>query len=326
MSTSRPSRRAVLVAAGTVPLLAACSPPWRTGAGSQPTSSAGPSATPSPPVWQPGKPYQALPGEVLPACKAGATVALERVLTWGPDDPRVSPSAVGDGMTPGFVQEALAYGGDHLASRVSVTYPQYAGISRDSRRASLMIGGTQTVADSPDLKTTDVPFIVDVRMVRTGSGPWVAERFLPARPAPARPLTTLESTVLAKDSLRWPETARADIASGAISPLLLRLVDSLSDRWRLDVQVLKSGHPYNVFETPRPSNHTLGRAVDIWAIDGVPVIDQRRARWRDVMVAAASAGANEVGGPADLDKVRGRRPYFTDAVHQDHVHLGFDQP
>ncbi len=313
------------MALGALPLLAACSTAARSGDGGRPGASESPSPSPTPATWKPGQAYELLPGEVMPPCKRGATVALERALSWGPDEPPVSPSAQGDQMTARFVREAQAYAGDHLASRVSVTYPQYGGISSDNRRAALIIAGTQTVADTPDLATRDVPFIVDVRMSRTGSGPWVAERFLPARPAAARSLTTLESTVLAKESLRLPGPARADIASGAISPLVLRLMDSLSDRWTLDVLVLKSGHPYNVYETTRPSNHTLGRAVDIWAIDDVPVIDQRRAKWKDVMRAAAALGANEIGGPADLDKVTGRRPYFTNAVHEDHMHLGFDK-
>lgn len=320
----RPTRRAVL-AAGALPLLAACSTTWRSRDDTQGPASSSRSPAPTPARWEPSDAYRALPGEVMPSCKRAATRALERVLSWGPHEIAVSPAAVPDRMTARFVREAHTYAGNHLASRISVTYPQYGGLSDDNRRASLIIAGTQTVADTPELVTRDVPFIVDVRMSRTGPGPWVAERFLPARPAAARPLTKLEATVLAKDSLRLPGPARADIAAGAINPLVLRLVDTLSDRWTLDIQVLKSGHPYDVYDTSRPSNHTLGRAVDIWAIDEVPVINQRRSKWKEVMTQAAALGANEIGGPADLDKVAGRRPYFTNAVHQDHVHLGFDK-
>lgn len=40
------------------------------------------------------------------------------------------------------------------------------------------------------------------------------------------------------------------------------------------------------------------------------------------MTAAAAAGSTEVGGPVDV----GPRPLFSDDVHQDHAHIGFDGP
>lgn len=58
--------------------------------------------------------------------------------------------------------------------------------------------GTQTVADATDVSTRDVPFIMDVRLVRGPSGGWVADRGLPGRPGAARPLTALERGVLAR--------------------------------------------------------------------------------------------------------------------------------
>jgi hypothetical protein len=42
------------------------------------------------------------------------------------------------------------------------------------------------------------------------------------------------------------------------------------------------------------------------------------------MEAAAAYGATEIGGPEDLDGETGRRPFFSDALHQDHLHLGFE--
>jgi hypothetical protein len=130
--------------------------------------------------------------------------------------------------------------------------------------------------------------------------------------------------VLEEKRLTLPAAAQADIKAGLIDDRILSLLKTLSQRWDLNVQVLKSGHPRNVFPTNRISNHTRGRAVDIWAIDGVPVIRAPRSSWRGLMMAAAERGANEIGGPADIDKVAGRPPYFTNAVHQDHVHIGFD--
>lgn len=112
--------------------------------------------------------------------------------------------------------------------------------------------------------------------------------------------------------------------SGVVDDRVLSMLTELAKRWKLHVLVLKSGHPRNVYPTKRVSNHTRGLAVDIWKINDIPVIEQGRSPWQAVMKAAAALGANEIGGPKDLDKGAGRKPYFTNAVHQDHLHLGFD--
>ena len=41
----------------------------------------------------------------------------------------------------------------------------------------------------------------------------------------------------------------------------------------------------------------------------------------DLMRSAAATGADQVGGPEDLDG--GGSRYFSDATHSDHVHVGF---
>jgi uncharacterized heparinase superfamily protein len=86
--------------------------------------------------------------------------------------------------------------------------------------------------------------------------------------------------------------------------------------------VLRTGHPREVFGTARTSNHTHGRAVDVWRVDGRPVVDPAtpRALLRDVMVRAGRLGATEVGGPFDVDGPG--RGFFTDDVHRDHLHVG----
>jgi hypothetical protein len=61
--------------------------------------------------------------------------------------------------------------------------------------------------------------------------------------------------------------------------------------------------------------------VDLWAVDGVPVVDRATCPWREPLQAASAAGATEVGGPQAL----GGRGHFTDDTHQDHVHLGFGE-
>ncbi|MFD7834155.1 hypothetical protein [Streptomyces sp. NPDC059761] len=53
-----------------------------------------------------------------------------------------------------------------------------------------------------------------------------------------------------------------------------------ADTCRMSVSVVRSGHPLNVFGTGRPSDHPVGRAFDVWAVDGHPVVDPATPRHR----------------------------------------------
>ena len=76
----------------------------------------------------------------------------------------------------------------------------------------------------------------------------------------------------------------------------------MSRDYRIDVSVIRSGHPVFVFGTSRRSDHPKGRAFDTWRINGHPVVDPRTSRTLVVeyMHAAASAGSYNVGGPYAL--------------------------
>lgn len=165
---------------------------------------------------------------------------------------------------------------------------------------------------------------MDVRLKRSSKDWRVIAVHNAALPSPQGNGTALARRVLAEKRLLLPDLAQADIKAGFIDERLLSLLKALSQRWDLHVQVLKSGHPRNVFPTNRVSNHTRGRAVDIWEIDGIPVIRAPKALWRSLMLAASARGATEIGGPGDVGKVADRTPFFTNAVHQDHVHIGFE--
>jgi hypothetical protein len=121
-------------------------------------------------------------------------------------------------------------------------------------------------------------------------------------------------------AIRIPEPGRADIADRRVNDPILAVLARLADTYALDVQVLVSGHPGLVFPTSRVSNHTVGRAVDVRAVNGRPVssIPRDDPLVADFMVAAGRAGATEVGGPI----APSGRGFFSDAVHQDHFHLG----
>lgn len=286
-------------------------------------------ATPSPPAvaLEAVPAYKPLRGEVQPACKLAAIKVVSTALTWSPEkggsDASLARLDTLD-VAAGVESDLRALIGRQVASSFRTVYPQYGGLSDDLSSASIMVVGEQVTRAEPGASPERRDLTVDVRLKRRSQGWRVVAVHNPVLPPAQGNGTVLSRRVLAEQRLLLPTAARADIEADLIDERVLSLLAALSKRWEIHVQVLKSGHPRNVFPTNRVSNHTRGRAVDIWAIDGVPVISAPKASWRGLMMAAASRGATEIGGPADLDKVAGRPPFFTNAVHQDHIHIGFE--
>lgn len=336
MTGSPPPTRRTALALLALPWLAGCvandparprstdraDPPATTPA----PATTGPSPDDSPAALPAVAPYVVLPGEMLPDCKQTAADVLTAALTWQqPAGGAQAPTRLRSvGGAAGVASGLAPLIEDHDASTVQISYPQYGGLSNNLRSASVMVVATQVFRARGNDTVTSRQFIVDLRLERTTSRWRATKAILGEPPAQASEPAPGAAQILANSKLVLPDPARADVAAGLIDNRVLSMLEALSTRWELSVQVLKSGHPRNVFETGRPSNHTLGRAVDIWAIDGTPVINQQRSAWAAVMGEAARLGANEIGGPKDLDKKRGKRPYFTNMVHQDHLHLGFD--
>lgn len=328
------ARRAVLLSgvAGLTGALAAC-------AGGDPgslspipgTPAPTPTRTPEPiptPTLPPVPPYTVLPGEVEPGVKQAAVRYVEAALTASATDAGTGLDARlrAAGLDPGAAAPLLPLLSAQGPSTVRVVYPQYGGLTPAKDQASVML-----VAEHSSLPYSDVrgglgerseSLTLDVRLTRSG-GAWTVTQLLPAAPAtPAPAISEIARVVLDEERIRLPGASRADVMAGAVDDRVLDVLTALAAQWAVDVTVLVSGHPTNVFNTDRVSNHTLGRAVDLWALDGIPVIDHARAPWKDAMNVAAATGADEIGGPVDL----GVKPFFSDAVHQDHVHIGFEAP
>lgn len=163
----------------------------------------------------------------------------------------------------------------------------------------------------------------DVRISRAGDR-WRPESVSPAeprRPDPDR--GALARRVLRSDRIDLPWAGRADVAAGLIAPPVLRSMLAVAERHRIGISVLISAHPVLVFGTDRRSRHPDGFAYDIGSIDGRLVVDPAAARLvRRVMRLASGTGADQVGGPVDLDG--GGSRFFSDATHSDHLHVGFD--
>ena len=327
----RPVRRRAALSAACGVLLSGCSGPQP--APPNPSRSADPALVPArPAASSPGAvalpdvtPYRVLRGEVEPACKVAAARAVTTALTWTPGErgTGLSGRLHDAGALPSLAHDLDALVKEHHASALEIVYPQYGGLSRAD--ASVILVARQTWRTSAGALPQVRDLTLDIRL-RKLAGRWAAERaYVPTLPPAGTGQSQAAQRLLRNEALVFPAAATADLLGGLTDPRLAAMLERLSRRWRLHVQVLRSGHPRNVYGTRRVSNHTKGRAVDVWAIDGIPVVRQRASVCSAVMRDAAAAGADEIGGPVAPDGRSGHRPFFTNALHRDHLHLGFEK-
>ncbi len=116
-----------------------------------------------------------------------------------------------------------------------------------------------------------------------------------------------------------------DFASPRLDRRVRQLLHAAAAHHRIRVSCLRTGHSWFVAGTNRVSNHSVWRGVDVDQVDGRPVSPTNRAarelaRW--IGEGRAGVQPSEVGSPWTF----GRRPWFTDSGHQDHLHVGFAGP
>jgi hypothetical protein len=212
---------------------------------------------------------------------------------------------------------AIEKRGNGPRSALEVVFAQYGGLL-ESSASVLVVCRTWRRSGSgvvPGGRT------FDVRLSRGVSG-WRVTEAHPSTPGAPRRLTGDERAVLTSDRIELPPAAAADIRSGRVHESVLAALRQLSERYRIGVSVVRSGHPLHVFGTDRLSDHPQGRAFDTFRVDGRLVVDPRTPRRlvTGYMEAAAGAGSYNVGGPYLL----GSAPqWFSDRTHHDHVHAGF---
>ena len=199
---------------------------------------------------------------------------------------------------------------DHVTAQVArpdlaVYYAQYGGL----------------LATSASVLTVTSVATYDVRLVQA-SPRWRVTQVNPSEPGPpAATLTPAATALLAERRVALPPAAQADVRSGQVHDSVLNVLLELAKEHELEVSVIRSGHPIDVFGTTRPSDHPKGRAVDVWRIDGHAVVDPATptALVDNLMRRAAALGSYNVGGPRQLSGPQ----FFSDPTHHDHVHMGF---
>lgn len=136
----------------------------------------------------------------------------------------------------------------------------------------------------------------------------------------------LAQAVLSGATIDLRPEAEADVRAGRVDLRVLTVLLALGQRFSLgDIGPFVTGHSYYVRSSDRPSNHAFGRAVDIGAIDGVPIsVSSEAARQATLALASLPAALrpDEVGSP--FTEFAALSGFFSDADHVDHIHLGFD--
>jgi uncharacterized membrane protein YphA (DoxX/SURF4 family) len=321
-TSSAPSSAAASTASGSRTPSSSSSSPTASGASPSAGASAGPSATlPAPVPWRPG------PGELQPAAKLAAVRLVEAFGTWGPGQggPRQAASrATALGIPAASATELAAETGSLTPAAdeavVRVIDAQYGGLLSTTASVLVVCGQTTRTGSAVHAGGTTV----DVRLSQTSAG-WRVTALHPAQPGPAAAVSASARAVLANSRIELPPASAADIRSGAVHDSVPRAMLDLAGAYQMSVSVVRSGHPLDVFGTTRPSDHPVGRAFDVWRINGHPVVDPAtsRALITRFMRAAAAAGSYNVGGPVQLSGGATANQFFSDNTHHDHVHIGF---
>ena len=135
----------------------------------------------------------------------------------------------------------------------------------------------------------------------------------------------LAQDVIADPSITLDPRASSDLTAGRVDPRISQVLLAAAASQPLAITVFQTGHPYYVAGTDRASNHSFGRAVDIGSVGGElvsPSNELARALVLAIGRLPEAIRPTEIGSPWAIDEPG----YFTDADHQDHLHLGFDDP
>ena len=259
--------------------------------------------------------------DIQPDVKLRAAQIVEVIGTWaagqqGAAAARTRVAALG--LDPQLVSSDNPLLADAGAATTRVDFAQYGGLQADS--ASVLVVAEQW-RTSPAGRIIHSGATFDVRL-SSHEPRWNVTAIYPSRPKPpASSLGPQARATLTNPRLSLPSAAIADIRSGTVSEVALSALNQLAATHALAVSVLESGHPLNVFGTDRPSDHPRGRAIDIWLIDGRPVVDPANYPLvEQVMRSGIELGAYQAGGPVQLTP---SSSFFSDDTHHDHVHLGF---
>ena len=133
------------------------------------------------------------------------------------------------------------------------------------------------------------------------------------------------SAVLNNPNIALCPACRQDLVDGVIDQRVVDFLAWAAQRHTIAVSVLKTGHNQFVSGTNRVSNHWDGRAADIATVDGQDVTPSCGAcrSFAEEVVSLGTGRPDEMGVPWSDMVGAGGWNVFSDADHQDHVHVGW---
>jgi len=188
-----------------------------------------------------------------------------------------------------------------------------------ARRRPAPGGGLAVLIVVTILAALAAPHAKAVRGLVAGDLPAITAPRRPTPPPATRPPSRLSFT---DDAGCRPAI---DYRSPRLDQRVHKLLVAAAHRHPIRVACLRTGHSWYVKGTRRVSNHSVWRAVDVDRVDGHPVRPSNpAARQLALWIGRGRAGVqpSEVGSPWRFEA----RPWFTDAGHQGHLHVGFPGP
>lgn len=303
----------------------------------QSQESSAPTSSPAPAVLPELEPFDLESYEPAASVKSAAVDFLEASLTYPAGEQGLSaarervPESEAAEESLSSLQPLLD---SNAGAAAKVLYPQLGGLT-DDRASVMVILDFRQLADNEITAETRV---LDVRLRKLGEK-WKVKSVesvdgqdsdegassVPPTGEPSANAALIKQ-ILETDAITMADTAAEDLRTGTIDPRPLKIVQDFSRKKDIGVTVIRTGHPRRVFGAKAVSNHSKGKAVDIWEIDGRPVAwyakrPPENNPARELMEEALKAGSDEVGGPWAFSTESGST--FTNTVHQDHVHIGF---
>jgi hypothetical protein len=190
-------------------------------------------------------------------------------------------------------------------------------------------GAGFVTAGKPEQSTTTIKGAV----VADGSGPTTPT----TTPITAAPIVSSGNTavsssasadqvraaVLTNARITLSDQARQDLVANVVDARIVLVINELSKKHTIEVNVLRSGHSKYVKRSSRISNHHVGRGMDIRAVDDQLVSsrnDNAKTAVEEMLNYDTAFRPTELGSPWNTDDPE----TFTDSGHRDHLHVGFD--
>jgi hypothetical protein len=186
--------------------------------------------------------------------------------------------------------------------------------------------------DSDDSDDSDDDSDDDDNPDETGSGPGEAAPQTSGnwKPDPEQygmasgggPKSPIDAAVLHNSRITLDANGKQDFAKGRMDPRLGAVLLRLAEKHELTLSATTSDHPQST-AGGSPSNHWYGRGVDIATVDGEIVRPDSAASRKlaaELTRLDAAIRPDEVGSPWSI----AAPGFFTDASHQNHIHVAFD--